>query len=198
MDHGPWTMDFLKLFYISLMNLHFVSRLLIRLGIALIIVYSLFTIMHWPYLFLFPLAGFGLIGVGYLFRFYQKSEKSALDYIKLGLIEFWVLQGIFRYMEWPGYRGLAYTAIVFIVAWLIMGGPKSYFESQNLDKGSFLYKWSIPVLGVLIVVLGVGALFNIMHWPLGDTLSTIGWLGTAVWVLVFTFQTPKRKNESPS
>lgn len=149
--------------------------------------------MHWPYLFPFLLAGFGFIGVGYLLRFYLKKEKSALDYIKLGLIELWVLQGIFGYMDWRGYRFLFYSAIVFLVAWLIMGGPGSYFDSQNLDKGSFLYKWSIPILGILIVLLGVGAMFKIMHWPLGDTLSNIGWFGTAVWVLLFIFQTQRKK-----
>ncbi|HCS20598.1 MAG TPA: hypothetical protein DIW47_08560 [Bacteroidetes bacterium] len=151
--------------------------------------------MHWPYLLPFPLVGFGLIGVGYLLRFYLKHEKSALDFIKLGLVEFWVLHGVFGYMDCPGYRFMFYSAIVFLVAWLIMGGPKSYLESQNIEKDSFLYKWSIPVLVLLSLLVGIGALFKIMHWPLGDTLTNIGMFGTAAWALLFAFQIQKSKGK---
>src|SRR5687767_12531227 len=129
MDHGPWTMDFLKLFYISLMNLRFVSRLLIRFGIAFLILGILFNLMRWPYSDVLILSGFPGIGLGYVIHFFLKTDKSALDYIKLGLVEFWALHGIFGFTDWPGYLFLRYSALVFFVAWLIMGGPKSYFES---------------------------------------------------------------------
>lgn len=170
------------------MNTPLLSRILIRFGIAFLILGILFKIMHWPYSDVLLIVGFPCIGLGYVIHFFLKTEKSALDFIKLGLVETWALHGIFGYMDWPGYVFLRYSALVFFVAWLIMGGPRSYFEGQNLDKDSFLYKWSIPVLVLLILCIGIGALYKIMHWPGADLLTNIGMFGAAAWILLLTFQ----------
>jgi hypothetical protein len=60
---------------------------LVSSGFAVVILGSLFKIMHWPFAGPILITGMLIIPVIYLIHYYHKSKKEALDFLKL----IWVL-----------------------------------------------------------------------------------------------------------
>ena len=145
------------------------SHVLRSVAIALVIVGCLFKIQHWPYAV--PL--FIVAWVSVLLAFVLRLGSGQLLHIlnakntfSLGIISYVVL----RMLHWPGTQYALGVTLIGGIAWL-------WFR-----RDIYTTKGPKPILfygAIVLVVLGM--LFRIQHWPYSSTLLIIGLVIAAAW-----------------
>lgn len=160
----------------------------IRILISINIIAVLFRLMHWPHSMYLFLIGLGGIFILYPIRFYLKKDKLALDYIKLIFVE------LFCFTRFVKIHHLLKIDILIIVTEVI-GIIWILFEIFNfINNVKPRYKPIIPKLNsnyVFVLIILIGALFKLMHWPYANILLIIGLVLLA---LFFIYDTLKHKS----
>lgn len=143
----------------------------IRILISITIIASLFKLMHWPYSMHLYIIGLGGIFVLYPIRFFLKKEKTTLDYIKLIFVE------LFCFTRFVKIHHLLKIDIIITIT-NIIGLAWILFEIYNyINNIKPKYKTILPhfnynyIFGLVIVV---GVLFKLMHWPYANILLITG------------------------
>ncbi len=149
----------------------------IRISIAVLIIGILFKIMHWPYGNIIITVAFSSISILYIFRFLNKTNKKWLDYAKLLLVVSFSIRGIFVILHLPFKDVLNIVALIAVIGWLALGGYKDYYGSKTKSL------WQ-NMVGIGAVVIFVGALFKIMHWPGASIMLVFGLCLVALYYLI--------------
>lgn len=170
-----------------------ILKLPLRISLAILLSGIMAKMLEWPYATKLFLAGFAALGLLYAIRFLYKAEKKVLDFIKLVLVSFWSLYGIFTVMNFPyTLFFLTMTAIAFLL-WFIMEGTAYFLDEDRRAKNSLYHiLWNCAlVLGTLGVI--AGSLLKILHWDYSLHLLSLGITMIAAYILkdVFVPETPK-------
>jgi len=174
-----------------------ILKLPLRISLAILLSGIIAKMLEWPYASKILLTGFATLGLLYVIRFAFKTEKRFLDFIKLTLVAFWSLYGVFTVMNFPyTLFFLTMTAIAFVM-WFIMEGT-AYFLDEDRRTENTLYHilWNcVLVIGTLGVI--VGSLLKILHWDYSIHLLSLGITLIMAYVLkdVFVPETPKEDEE---
>ncbi|TMM57117.1 hypothetical protein FEE95_11540 [Maribacter algarum] len=170
-----------------------ILKIPLRISLAILLSGIMGKLFEWPYTSKILLSGFATLGILYTIRFFVKSEKHFLDYIKLVLVSFWSLYGVFTVLKFPyTLFFLTMTSIAFVL-WFIMEGT-AYFLDEDRRAQNTLYHilWNCAlVLGTLSVISG--SLLKILNWDYSLHLLSLGITMIAAYILkdVFVPETPK-------
>ncbi|MFK7814277.1 MAG: hypothetical protein AB8B59_17395 [Maribacter sp.] len=174
-----------------------ILKLPLRISLAVLLAGIISKMLEWPYATEFLLGGFATLGFLYAIRFVAKTEKRFLDYIKIVLVAFWSLYGVFTVMNFPyTLFFLTMTSIAFVL-WFIMEGT-AYFLDEDRRAQNSLYHilWNCAlVLGTLGVI--AGSLLKILHWDYSFHILSLGITLIAAYILkdVFVPETPNEDEE---
>lgn len=175
-----------------------ILKLPLRISLAVLLSGLLAKMLEWPYASKILLVAFAALGVLYSIRFFSKTEKGFIDYIKLVLVSFWSLYGVFTILNFPyTLFFLTMTSIAFVL-WFVMEGT-AYFLDQDRRAKNSLYQilWNCAlVLGTLGVISG--SLLKILHWDYALHILSLGITLIAAYILkdVFVPETPKEDEQN--
>ena len=151
----------------------------LKVAIAIFLLGTLFKIMHWPGVASLLIMGAGLVIVLYTIRFIVKKEKNIMDLVKF----FCVLAATYFYLakdfHWPSLNYGIYIIDVMGVFWLY----EEWGNIFNKGKKGFTNAFYAGVIGVSILLICIGNIFKIMHWPYAYHLIIFGFLGMIIWLL---------------
>ncbi len=169
----------------------------LRISLAILLSGIMGKIFEWPYSTKILLIGFATLGILYTIRFFAKKDKMFLDYIKLVLVAFWSLYGVFTVMKFPyTLFFLTMTAIAFVL-WFIMEGTAYFLDEDRRAKNSLYHiLWNCAlVIGTLGVI--AGSLLKILNWDYSLHLLSLGITLIAAYILkdVFVPETPNEDEE---
>lgn len=165
----------------------------LRLALVILIFGALFKIMHWPYAYNLMLFGGVSIGLLYTIRFFYKSEKSKLDYIKLAMILIWVfsyLAKVFHLFIIPYVFEILF--LILFIYWFFIEGT-TYFKNRNYRKNKFIKAIYYFLIVLTILTMFLGITFKIQHWPYGSLLFSLGVLQLNI-LLIFDYFLIDRRN----
>ncbi len=159
----------------------------LRISLMILVLGTLFKVMHWPYGQALISLSSALIMVLYGFRFYFKKDKTMLDYLKLAMVLLWTLSNLiksFHLFTIPYVFEI--LILVLIIWWLIAEGFALLFNRRlKKNKGIKIsyYVW----LFTTISLIAFGVVFKIQHWPFSNIMFTFGMLFLCVFLLLDYF-----------
>lgn len=148
--------------------------------ISITIIAVLFRLMHWPnsmYLFLIGLGGIFIL---YPIRFYLKKDKVVLDYIKLIFVELFCFTRFIKIHHLLKIDTLEIITDIIGIIWILF----EIFNFINNIKPEYkpiLPKFNFNYIFALIILLG--AIFKLMHWPYANILLVIGLILLALFLI---------------
>ena len=146
----------------------------LRIALIILIFGALFKLMHWPYAQQLMLIASVSISLLYTIRFFNKTQKQKLDYIKLALVLVWVfsyLNEVFHLFYFPY---ILEVCLFFLFAWWCIADGFSYFKNRKFKKNKVTKVIYTTLKVVTIVFLVFGMLFKIQHWAYGSELFVLG------------------------
>jgi lysylphosphatidylglycerol synthetase-like protein (DUF2156 family) len=155
----------------------------------------LFQIAHWPYATEIILSAFLSIGILYPFRFWKKPEKKFLDYIKLILVVFWSVNGIFRALDFAYTLFFQIVIAISFLIWIILEGTAYFLDEDRKAKNTrsqVLWNFAM-VLGTLAII--AGSLLNILGWQFAIPLMIFGVAIIVAYILKDIFTSNKLEKE---
>lgn len=167
----------------------------LRISLAILLAGILAKMLEWPYASKVVLTGFATLGILYIIRFIVKSQKNILDYIKLVLVSFWSLYGIFTILKFPyTLFFLTMTAIAFLL-WFVMEGTAYFLDEDRRAQNSISHiLWNCAlVLGTLGVI--AGSLLKILNWDYSLHLLSLGITMIAAYILKDVFLPENHKED---
>ena len=157
----------------------------IRIAIIILITGLLSKALQWwSFSDAIIFTGFGLIAGLYSYRFWKKTTKGSIAYIKLILVIFWCLNGIFTIMDFAFSEIFQIISLIAFVFWVVMEGT-SYFsvEDNDINKNNFKYLlWNaIMILGAIAIVMG--GLFSVLNWEYAIYILVLGVISIMAYIL---------------
>jgi hypothetical protein len=175
-----------------------ILKLPLRFSLAILLFGILAKLLEWSIASNILLLAFAALGILYVARFISKSEKKFIDYIKLVLVSFWSIYGIFTILNFPYTMFfLTMTAITFLL-WFILEGTAYFLDQDRRAKNSLYHIIWNSVLVVATIGVIAGSLLKILHWDYSFHLLSLGITLIAAYILkdVFVPETPK--NDEPN
>lgn len=161
-----------------------ISVALRGVGLALLAIGVIFKIQHWPFADALLIAAWAFLCASVLVRLAKGSAHSrntlGRDLILLGLISAWFLQ----VLHWPG-KGLAWAIMATGVVLAVRAKWRDYIPTRSDVRGNTPHageRYPIAWLfggGTVLVVLGT--MFRIMHWPYATAMLVVGLVLLAIW-----------------
>ncbi|MEO8067708.1 MAG: hypothetical protein ABI599_08465 [Flavobacteriales bacterium] len=156
-------------------------RTLRSVGIALLLVGSLFKMMHWPGATIALLTGFLLAATSVALLLFRKNGPLSAGEVMRPLGGLLLLAtALMHGLNWPGGTMAFYGSVLLVSATLLS-------DRTRIDLPRF---GDLPAPTLLLVGLALvasGFIFKVMHWPTADIQILLGILCGVVWTLV-----PKR------
>ena len=161
----------------------------IRIALSILIIGSLFKIMHWPFANLVTasmVVAFSLILIFYPLRFWKKRNKLLVDYVKLLGVCAWAIRGVFSILH-LNYSDI--LTLLFFGAWVVLEAL-NYIKPEQNSKLSVLETIANLIFAFGAVFVIIGFAFKILHWPYANLILIIGLCSAALWFLkdLFTKQ----------
>ncbi|MEM9144151.1 MAG: hypothetical protein AAGA86_14270, partial [Bacteroidota bacterium] len=136
-----------------------------------------------PYASTLMFIAFGVIGILYGIRFWKKTEKAFIDYVKLVLVVFWTTNGIFRILDFP------YTVVFQVIigisflTWFVMEGTAYFLDEDRRAKNSLSQiLWNCAMVGGTLAII-CGSLLRVLQWDYAVPLFIIGVVIVVAYIL---------------
>lgn len=194
-------------------EIHDIAQRILKISIAMVIVWYIFRVMHWPFGYWLQLISHLSLSASYLVLFFTRKEKTVIDYgsaLIAGLILMNILYPIITSNPSPFrlYHNLLLLFIilpegyhVFTASRKPVDSPVTELENYEFgaednpedhlgDKKMVSYdaksstKLSSTLLGVGVLPVLFGFMFKVMHWPYASTLLISGFLISALGVFL--------------
>lgn len=155
----------------------------LRISIVVLLMGMLARIFQWPYASMMVIGGFSAICIFYGIRFWKKTDRVFLDYVKLVLVLFWSLNGICRMLDLPYTLLFQIITGASFITWFVMEGTAYFMDEDRRAKNSTLQIWwnVSMVLGALSII--AGSLMKVLHWEFANILLILGIIMVAVYIL---------------
>lgn len=172
----------------------------LRIFIAVLLLGMIFKIAEWTYATEIILSAFFAIGLLYPIRFLKKPDRQFLDYIKLILVVFWSVNGIFRALDFAYTSFFQVVIAISFIIWIVLEGTAYFLDEDRKVKNSrsqVLWNFAM-VIGTLAII--TGSLLNILGWSFAIPLIVFGGAIIVAYILkdVFVdkgFEKEDRNNE---
>jgi hypothetical protein len=167
----------------------------LRIFVALFLIGILMRVLHWPYANEVLLGSFFGIGILYCFRFWKKNEKRFVDYVKLVLVIFWTVNGIFRIMDFPYTLVFQIVIAVSFLTWFFLEGTAYFLDEDRRARNSISQIiWNCAMVAGTLAIIA-GSLLNILQWRFAIPLLIAGIVMVAVYILKDAFSNSKLEKE---
>ncbi|WP_273567009.1 hypothetical protein [Maribacter halichondriae] len=167
----------------------------LRISIAVLLVGMTAKIMQWPFAKEIMLISFVAIGILYTARFWKKSEKQYVDYVKLILVMFWTTNGILRILDFPYTLFFQIVTAITFVIWFVMEGTAYFMDEDRRAKNTLSHiLWNCTlVAGTLGIICG--SLLKILYWEYATHLLSLGITMVAAYILKDIFLPSSTEDE---
>ncbi|MGB5555434.1 MAG: hypothetical protein WBM83_12300 [Flavobacteriaceae bacterium] len=167
----------------------------LRIALALLLVGMSAKILQWPFAKEIMLLSFAAIGVLYSIRFFKKSQKHYIDYVKLILVLFWTTNGLLKLMSFPYTLFFQIVTAITFVIWFIMEGTAYFLDDDRRTKNSLSHIiWNfVLVIGTLSIICG--SLLKLFYLEFSLHLLSLGITLVAAYILKDIFPPTHRSNE---
>jgi len=167
----------------------------IRAALATLLIGMLMKVLQWPYSAGIVFISFTTILVLYTIRFFRKTEKLAIDLIKMVLVLFWTTNGILTILAFP-YTVIFKigTALTFI-AWFAMEGTAYFMDKEGNSRNSLTeIIWNfVMVIGVITIISG--GIMHLLSWDYSIPILTTGLTIVTSFILKDIFTAPKKQKD---
>ncbi|MCJ7467038.1 MAG: hypothetical protein MUO53_10140 [Maribacter sp.] len=166
----------------------------LRASLVILLLGMIAKIFEVPYAKGVILLSFLAIGILYSIRFWKKSVKKNVDFIKVFLIVFWTMNGVLRILDFTYTLFFQFMTAVFFVVWFIMEGTAYFLDEDRKVKNSISHiLWNCAIiLGTLAVISG--SLLKVLNWEFAVPLLVLGLALIAAYILK-DFLTPAEASE---
>jgi len=167
----------------------------LRLSIVVLLMGMLMKVLEWPMAKEVMFVSFTVIGILYIFRFFKKTSRYFVDYVKMVLVFFWTTNGIFRIMDFPYTILFQVIIAISFVLWFILEGT-AYFldEDRKVKNSTNQLIWNfVMVAGTLAII--IGSILKILNWEFAVHLLTLGIVILAAYILKDVFKADKITGE---
>ncbi len=161
----------------------------LRMAIAVLVLGMVFKVQHWPLAMVLVITGAAAIVLLYPFRYAAKPEKGFLDHVKLGLAITWPSSMVMQLMHWPYADVLGLLASAFGLVWITQAGIAEFWTDEQRRTPS---AGSVALFTTGLVLVVVGTVFRIQHWPFATLLLIAGLACCGVWAVV-EFLLPRKQ-----
>lgn len=167
----------------------------LRLSIVVLLMGMLMKVLEWPMASQVMFVSFAVIGILYVFRFFKKTSRHFVDYVKMVLVFFWTTNGIFRIMDFPYTILFQVIIAISFVLWFILEGTAYFLDDDRKVKNSTNQLiWNfVMVAGTLAII--VGSILKILNWEFAIHLLTLGIVILAAYILKDVFKADKIAGE---
>ncbi len=158
-------------------------------GAVLVIIGALFKIQHWPFSTVLLVGGWLCLAIAMVVRLLRNGTREywilGRDLLVLGLIGVWMM----RMLHWP-LSGIAWCIVAIGLVLSLRFGWNRY--GPKIGE-----RYPAAVLfGSAVVLIVLGTLFRIQHWPHSTPLLIIGLVMVGAWFLIT--QRDERPPSGPS
>lgn len=170
----------------------------LRIAVTVLLLGMLAKILQWPFAKELVILGFVAMVLLYSIRFWKKSEKQFLDYVKLVLVSFWATNGILRMMDFPYTLFFQIVTGAAFITWFVMEGTAYFMDEDRHTKNSSLRIWwnIAMVLGTLSIIMG--SLMKILQWQFANVLLALGIVMVGVYIVKDLFIATKIDEQDSS
>ncbi len=167
----------------------------LRISIVVLLLGMLARILSWTFAPPIVIIGFSAILVLYALRFWKKYDKQFVDYVKLVLVVFWCINGVFRMLDLPYTLLFQVVICISFITWFILEGTAYFMDVDRRSKNSSLQIWwnIAMVMGTLSIISG--SLMKILQWQFATPLLVLGIVIVAAYILKDLFGVTKIKEE---
>ncbi|NQY06147.1 MAG: hypothetical protein HRT68_08195 [Flavobacteriaceae bacterium] len=162
-------------------SIHKIINIILEMAVAAALLGICFKVMNWPYAKPILIVASLTFALLYPIKFLITKERKTSDYLKLILAVFWGVGTLFATLELKYSSLLNYITLGVFLLWFL-------FKGIDRDKG---------VSGILfiisVILVGLGCIFRIMHWPGVAILFGLGILTGCLWVVIGLFKKPEEK-----
>ncbi len=153
---------------------HKVLKNPLRISLIVLLMGMAAKIFQTPYASVIILVAFLAIGILYSIRFWKKATKRNVDFIKVFLILFWTVNGIFRVLDFPYSLFFQIMTAVFFVVWFVMEGTAYFLDEDRKSKNSLSHiLWNFAmVIGTFSIISG--SLLKVFNWAYSIPLLVFG------------------------
>ncbi|MDB0037750.1 hypothetical protein N9F08_00130 [bacterium] len=148
---------------------------LFQISIATYFFGTLFRIMHWPYSSLILVSALVLITISSVLYFSSKLEKSFVDELAIVGAPTWALFKILSITHAPYQLEFRTGILVIAAVYLCYRGVKWYQKARKSQQKG-VKRISIERASYIVgaILIGIGLLFKIQHWPYSRTMLYLG------------------------
>jgi len=172
-----------------------ILRTPLRILIAVFLVGILMRVLQWPYASEVLLTSFFGIGILYSLRFLKKKEKRFVDYVKLILVVFWTVNGVFRIMEFPYTVVFQIVIAVSFLTWFFLEGTAYFLDEDRRARNSMTQIiWNCAMVAGTLAIIA-GSLLNVLQWRFAIPLLVTGIAIVAAYILKDAFSNSKLEKE---
>jgi hypothetical protein len=159
----------------------------LRIALSILLLGILTKILQWDFAPAVIIFAFSAIAILYTLRFWQKNPKVFVDYVKLVLVTFWTMNGIFRILDFPYTLFFQVITGISFITWFIMEGTAYFMDIDRRTKNSATQIWwnIAMVLGTLAIIMG--SLLKILHWEFATPLLISGFFMVTLYILKDVF-----------
>ena len=160
----------------------------LRICLSILLLGTLFKIMHWPNAYqIITIAITGIL-ILYPIRFFFKKEKETMDYIKVIMIILWCLNYLLGFNQVFGF-----SVLIILFGWWLLTESTNYFNNNQLTLSNSAQNVYYGFIIISIGSIAFGTIFKVLHWPYGNLLFMLGVLLASILLIVDYFV--RRKTE---
>ena len=165
----------------------------LRISVVFLLFGVIGRVMEWPYAAKVVITSFITIGLLYTIRFFKKESKLFIDYVKLVLIVFSTVNGLFEMMSFPYTIFFQIIIGATFVTWFVMEGTAYFMDDERRAKNTPLQIWwnIAMVMGTLSII--VGSLMKVLQWEYATPLLFMGILVVALYIVKDLFKATEKK-----
>ena len=167
----------------------------IRFSIGVLLLAMLGRALQWPYSGTIMLIAFSAIGILYGVRFWKKSEKRFIDYVKLILVVFWTSNGILSILHFPYTLVFQIMIAISFLIWFVMEGTAYFLDEDRKSKNNLSQiLWNCAMVGGTLAII-CGSLLMVLEWEYAMVIILLGVLVVAAYILKDVFPAKPVENE---
>ena len=167
----------------------------LRLSIVVLLMGMLMKVLGWPMAKQIMFVSFAAIGILYVFRFFKKTSRHFVDYVKMVLVFFWTTNGIFNIMDFPYTVMFQVIIAISFVLWFILEGTAYFLDDDRKAKNSTKQlMWNFAMVAGTLAII-VGSILKILNWEFALPLLTLGIVILAAYILKDVFVANKIAGE---
>ena len=159
----------------------------LRVSVVVLLLGMLMKFLEWPMATQVMFVSFVVIGTLYMVRFWKKSIKHFIDYVKLILVSFAATNGIFNLMDFPYTIFFQVIIAISFVLWFILEGTAYFLDDDQRKKNSSVQLiWNLAMVAGTLAIIA-GSILKIFNWEYALPLLILGVFVVAAYILKDVF-----------